>query len=234
MLSNDCLSSSSEIRVLSWDPGFVNFGWSVVSWRDGLISVLQYGIFPLSSPQDFSVEEVLKSIESFKKKVFDPFRSLFDSVIIEYQPYVPSTSISFGSFKLQQIYSCLMTWLYFEKVKLDIVHPNQVRRYFGLSPGNHFDNKKTNLKFVESQFSMVFGDLIESKRNHVADTVLNTVYYLETLSKKNCIRNGIIDKSFKHSGENTKKRSKLETLARARPSPVDEKNTKSLDGSIKQ
>lgn len=162
--------STTEARYLSLDPGVVNLGWSVVSWRSpGLVSVITYGVYRFEKDLD-----ILENLEQFCAGF--PFKGhkegLFDKVIVEDQPYIQNSNDAMRNFKLHQIQMGIHGMCMGAGLSHTKVGPRKARTELGICTGDYALNKKMSIEFCTQKLGTEFTEVPAALRNHVADTVM--------------------------------------------------------------
>lgn len=165
----------SEIRILSFDPGVINIGWSVVSWRDpGLLSVLMYGVFRFE--RDLDILENLNNL--FVGIPFSKSGELFTEVVIEDQPYINNKDDALRNFKLHQVQMGIQGICVACKLPVTRVTPRKARTDLGICSGDYVLNKKLSIEFCKQKLGAEFSAIVPALRNHVADTVMLAYWVL--------------------------------------------------------
>lgn len=140
----------------------------------------KYDIFRFCDPKATS-EQIEDGLWNFAQQVLLPLAPLYDEIVLEDQPYIVDQSKADGramNFRLQQIDMGLRGLVIGLGTPLIMVRPRASRDFLRLSMGNYPSNKKAGVQFLEDCWSLVFSDLAEDKRCHVADTLLNVIYVL--------------------------------------------------------
>lgn len=143
----------------------------------------------------------------FRDNLIKKFRCLFDFVVIEKQPLIRQVDEEkkLLNFKLQALFASLTGTLTGMGIEYFEVLPATYRRHFGLTPGSNQHNKAENTDFVERVYGLHFSEVTFAKRNHVADSVLMGIFYLERVSKKQ-VRKSTDDKPLQNSYESAAKK----------------------------
>lgn len=155
----------SEHIFLAIDPGVVNVGWSLVSWRDpGLLSVLMYGVFRFEKDLD-----ILENLNNLFLGI--PF-SKCGEMVIEDQPYIANKEDAVRNFKLHQVQMGIQGMAIASKIPIVRVSPRKARTDLGICSGDYYLNKKLSIEFCKQKLGSEFTGLPAALRNHVADTVM--------------------------------------------------------------
>lgn len=211
--------SSTEISLLSIDPGFRNLGWSICSWRGGgLFSVKEYDVFRFSDVSP-TTSEVSEGLQSFFSEVMFVYRDLYDGVLIEEQPFIMQKNntdeLRMMNFRLQQIDMGIRGLAIGLRKNLYTVTPKSVRLYLKTCTGDYNSNKREHVLYCKAR-GLDFKDLPPMMRCHVADTVCNVFYYL---SKNRGLRLHDLDQSQQYHRAFSKGRQERHALAQRQSSP---------------
>lgn len=124
-----------------------------------------------------------------RDKILLQYRDLYDVVLIEDQPYISSNSAAqsqLANFKLQLIDISLRGLVIGFKKPVEAVRPVDARKAFGLCSGDYDTNKKLSYEFCKTM-GFYFTNVPAAKRHHIADTVVNTCYYLRANFSNLCL-----------------------------------------------
>lgn len=212
---------STEIRLLSLDPGFVNLGWSILSARGSVVSVTKYGVYKFCEVKP-STSDIEQGLVGLAENVLRPYANMYDYVVLETQPYINSrgNADKLLNFNLQRIDTGLRGLAIGLGKKLFCVECRSVRLYLGTSTGDYDNNKRSSVDWCY-KIGLVFTELPHFLRNHVADTVCNAFY---VLSKRFSVEfdDDALSELFNPHRPTSKRRPKRAPLARDDSPPVVE------------
>lgn len=154
------------LTLLAVDPGDCNAGWSVLSLREGLFSVIAYGVCQFKSEDDN-----LDKVEQFKREVWDRYKNLrWETLVIEDQPYLPKSGKR--NFNLHQFQIGVETVAMCKETNVERVCPRTARKDLGICSGNYDLNKELSIKLVEQKLGMQNWEVAPKLFNHVADSIM--------------------------------------------------------------
>lgn len=161
-------TSIASFTVLAVDPGDCNAGWSVLSLREGLFSVIAHGVCQFKSQDD-----ILDKIAEFRDKVWKPYKNLgWDTLIIEDQPYIPNANNGPRNFRCQQFQLGVEVLAMTSHINLERVSPRGARTDLGICSGNYHLNKELSIEFVSQKLGTQDWKVPPDLLNHVADSIM--------------------------------------------------------------
>ena len=187
--SSDLTSDSmNSFQVLSIDPGPVNLGWSFGSYelRSNTLTFSDCGVESVMVGED-GRQELIKNIRRLATTGnFGKYVSEARYVLIEHQMPDWDRPLVYMSVKNQLIQVAMSVLVPDEK--LVTTYSSAVKGHYHIATGKNAGNKLAVYNLVKSWMtqgdsSNFWSHIDAGRRHHVADSIIQTVYFLEVSNK---------------------------------------------------